>query len=132
MFLKKKEKKDMFLNFHQIPINDKQDLQVNALPNILTSVTKHTGICALHCPEGRPTEVAPGRVRRPRIPPSVFNMPSSFFPKLHPLSHEMFSTVNVTSTAEPKNERVLAEKDKIKNCAMASYTVFGQFRRPVG
>ena len=134
MFLKKKEKKDMFLNFHQIPINDKQDLQVNALPNILTSVTKHTGICDV------PYTVLKGVQQKLLLEESdahVFHLPflichHPFFPKLHPLSHEMFSTVNVTSTAEPKNERVLAEKDKIKNCAMASYTVFGQFRRPVG
>lgn len=93
----------MFLNFHQIPINDKQDLQVNALPNILTtSVTKHTGICALHCPEGHPTEVAPGRVRRPRIPPSVFNMPSSFFSKTTPAESRnvQYRKLDIDSRAE--------------------------------
>ena len=64
---------------------DKQELWVNVLINILTtSVTKHIGICGLHCPEGHPTEVASGGTRRVSVPRSVFNVPSSFFRKSAP------------------------------------------------
>ena len=69
------------LPFHIFPLDlDKQELWVSVLPNILAaSVTKHIGICALHWLDGHPIEVATEVARRPSVPPSVFNVPSSFF-----------------------------------------------------
>ena len=53
---------------------------IDSLPNILTTeVTEHVGVCELHWPTQYETVVTRGGYRRPRNPPSVWTLPSSFF-----------------------------------------------------
>lgn len=78
------------------------------------NVFKDVGTCGFHCHKRHPTEVPPSGARHPSMLPLVFNVPSSFFCKLHPVNREMFKTMNLTSKVELEKKE-LAEKDKIED-----------------
>ena len=67
-----------YVSSHKFP-SDKDERQrwLDALPNVVTKVTKNTVVCVKHWPLNYQTCMKKGHVR-PVFPPSVFSLPKSF------------------------------------------------------
>ena len=77
--------------------------------------TRDVGVCALHWPTGYPTVTAPGGKKRPRNPPSDFELPDSCLQQTTPAAPREIERRMLDSESRARNHlRTLEEADKIR------------------